>query len=117
MILLFDKPDFLEQGITIAITGYVIVFTALVILFYVFTWVSKILLIRTKSFLRRQGKLDKIKEDEINISGETSAAIALALYMHHVLHDEESGKITIKKITKSYTPWSAKIYGMRNYNK
>ncbi|NOY50357.1 MAG: OadG family protein [Chlorobi bacterium] len=117
MTLLFKIPDFLEQGITIAITGYVIVFAALVVLFYVFTAVSKILLARTKRHLAKEGRLDQIKEDEIQITGEVSAAIAMALYLHTLLHDEESGKITIKKISKTYTPWSSKIYGMSNFNR
>lgn len=117
MTLLFEVPVFLEKGIIIAITGYVIVFAALVTLFYVFTAVSKILLARTKRHLAREGRLDQIKEDEIEISGEVSAAIAMALYLHTLLHDEESGKLTIKKISKNYTPWSAKIYGMRNFNR
>ncbi|PLX05476.1 MAG: hypothetical protein C0598_14550 [Marinilabiliales bacterium] len=117
MTLLLKIPEIFEQGIVIAITGYVIVFAALVVLFYVFTAVSKILLARTKRHLAKTGRLHHIKEDEIEISGEVSAAIAMALYLHTLLHDEESGKLTIKKISKNYTPWSSKIYGMRNFNR
>lgn len=117
MILIFDSPAVLSQGITIAITGYVIVFTALVILYFVFTAVSRILLIRTKRHLARSGRLKNLKDSEINISGEVSAAIAMSVYLTAVLHDEESGILTIKKISKNYSPWSSKIYGLRNFNR
>ena len=47
------------------------------------------------------------------VSGEVVAAIATAL-QHHLfeLHDEERTIITIKKVSKSYSPWSSKLYGM-----
>ncbi len=117
MTLIFDTPAFLEQGIIIAITGYVIVFTALVILYFAFTAVSKILLIKTKRHLAKSGKLKNLKNNEIHISGEVSAAIAMAVYLQNYLHDEESGILTIKKISKTYSPWSSKIYGLRNSNR
>ena len=47
-------------------------------------------------------------------SGETHAAIGLA--MHEYLndsHDIESTVLTILRVTKSYSPWSSKIYGLR----
>lgn len=114
MTLLFETPAFLEQGIIIAITGYVIVFVALVVLYLAFTGVSKILLIKTKRHLARSGKLKDLKDHEIHISGEVSAAIAMAVYLQTYLHDDESGVLTIKKISKTYSPWSSKIYGLRN---
>lgn len=117
MTLIFEIPTFLEQGMIIAITGYVIVFTALVILYFAFTAVSKILLIKTKRHLAKSGKLKNLKDNEIHISGEVSAAIAMAVYLQNYLHDEESGVLTIKKISKTYSPWSSKIYGLRNSNR
>jgi len=116
MILIFETPAFLEQGIIIAITGYIIVFVALVLLYLAFTAVSKILLIKTKRYLARSGKLKNLKDHEINISGEVSAAIAMAVYLTALLHDEESDILTIKKISKTYSPWNSKIYGLRNSN-
>ena len=29
------------------------------------------------------------------------------------MHDEESNVITIKRVRKTYSPWSSKIYGLR----
>ena len=49
------------------------------------------------------------------MTGEVNAAIATALYMYfNELHDDESNIITIKKVSKFYSPWSSKIYGLRN---
>lgn len=47
--------------------------------------------------------------------GEVSAAVAMALYLHFgEMHDVESGVVTIKRISKLYSPWSSKLYHMRN---
>ncbi len=116
MTLIFEIPAFFQQGIIIAITGYIIVFAALLILYLAFTGVSKIILIKTKRHLAKSGKLKNLKNSEIHISGEVSAAIAMAVYLQTYLHDDESGVLTIKKISKAYSPWSSKIYGLRNTN-
>jgi len=48
-------------------------------------------------------------------AGEVSAAVAMALYLHFgEMHDVESGVVTIKRISKLYSPWSSKLYHMRN---
>jgi len=51
----------------------------------------------------------------LQISGEESAAISMALYIFNELHDEESNIITIKKIERAYSPWSSKVYNFRRY--
>ncbi|NMC38454.1 MAG: hypothetical protein GYA41_09045 [Bacteroidales bacterium] len=43
------------------------------------------------------------------------AAIAAALYLYfNEMHDEESDIITVKRVSKTYSPWSSKLYSMRN---
>ena len=106
----------ISQGIIIAITGYIIVFIALVLLYYVFTYLSKGLLFKTKRKLSKSGKI--IADDkDLHISGEVTAAIAMAIYLSQELHDEESDVLTIRRISRTYSPWSSKIYGMRNYRR
>ena len=52
----------------------------------------------------------------VSISGEVTAAISTALMLHfREIHDFESTVITIKKVQKPYSPWSSKIYGLRQY--
>lgn len=108
--------EIISQGIIIAITGYIIVFLALVLLYYVFSTLSKVLLIKNKRRLLKRGKTIS-DEKELQISGEVIGAIATAIYLSQELHDEESDILTIKKISKTYSPWSSKIYGMRYFKR
>ena len=49
-----------------------------------------------------------------DISGEINAAIAMALYLYsNELHDQENPVITMIKVSKTYSPWSSHIYGLR----
>ena len=118
MLLIFQIPEHISQGVVIAFTGYVIVFLALLMLYYIFRLLSKALTMNTKRKLARSGKLQNIPEgQDVHISGETAAAIAMAVYLNYELHDKESDVLTIKKISKAYSPWSSKIYGMRNFRR
>jgi hypothetical protein len=48
------------------------------------------------------------------VSDEEAAAIALAIHMYKIeLHDMESLTITLKKVSRIYSPWSSKIYTLR----
>ncbi len=108
----------LVEGIVIAIVGYTVVFAALVLLYFSFSAVSKLVNKNIKIKLRRSGKISAEASDEdISVPAEVAAAIGLALYMSTQLHDEESNIITIKKVSRTYSPWSSKIYGMRNLNR
>jgi Na+-transporting methylmalonyl-CoA/oxaloacetate decarboxylase gamma subunit len=119
MIASIHIPPVIEEGIVVAITGYVIVFVALLLLYYLFSGLSKFLTWQVKQKLIRTGRFPKhLKEDEdIHISGEITAAIAMAIYLCRDLHDDESNVITIKKVSKTYSPWSSKIYGLTKFTK
>ena len=71
----------------------------------------------TKRRLARSGKQHQIQNDSLHISGEVTAAIAMAIYLNRDLHDTESDILTIKKISKDYSPWNSKIYGMRYFRR
>ena len=111
MTLLTD----LTEGIGIAVIGYIIVFLTLVFLYYIFTFLPKILMYQKRRKLAKDDKNQKIQDEELIVTGEEATAIAMALYMYRILHDEESDVLTIKRVSKTYTPWSSKIYSMRNY--
>ena len=103
-----------QGGWTVAIVGYSIVFLALVLLVIVFMNLPKLLQLNLRKKLVKEGKPCAEVKD-LNIEGNVNAAIAMALHMHfNQLHDEESNIITIKKVTKNYSPWSSKIYGVMN---
>lgn len=102
----------------VSAVGYLIVLSALLFLFGIYSLVPKVLDAYTRQQLRRQGKAKIAEKPTLELRGEELAAISAAL--HHILgerHDEESGMITIKKVSKRYSPWSSKIYSMNNYRK
>jgi Na+-transporting methylmalonyl-CoA/oxaloacetate decarboxylase gamma subunit len=113
--LSFDLDALFPEGIIIAIVGYITVFLALLVLYFVFTYLSKTLNYRARQKLRREGRYKVAEEKQLFIPGDVSAAISLALYLYNELHDEESNVITIKRISKTYSPWSSKIYTLREF--
>jgi glutaconyl-CoA/methylmalonyl-CoA decarboxylase subunit delta len=117
MEYLIITNSIISQGIQIAIIGYTIVFFALVLLYYVFTFLAKGLVWQKKQKLKKENKTPKVVDEEITVSGEVATAIAMAIYLSRDLHDNESDIITIKKVSKTYSPWNSKIYGMRYFQR
>ena len=65
-------------------------------------------------------KMDEMQEAaspnlvEDSVSGEVNAAIAMALYLYSSeIHDQEDPVITMIRVSRTYSPWSSKIYGLR----
>ena len=109
------NTELFMEGIPIAVVGYGIVFTALVVLFFVFTYLAKILEYQARRRCEKAGKVKCGDIEEFSVDGETTAAISLALHMHfNEAHDNESGKLTMKRVSKRYTPWNSKIYNVMN---
>ncbi|MBK7629865.1 MAG: OadG family protein [Ignavibacteriales bacterium] len=97
------------------VIGYVVVFVALLFLYIIFSNLTKVLNINVKRLLRREGKIEISKED-LEISGEVNAAIAMAIHLYYAeVHDKENTVLTIDKVSKTYSPWSSKIYGLRQH--
>ena len=107
----------------VTVGGFLIVITALVILFLIFTGFSKLV---NHDF--KKAKKEKKATETPNTStaagwkvdDELAAVIGLALALAKDVHDEESGLVTIKRVERRYSPWSSKIYGLnglirRNY--
>ncbi len=113
-------PDFSQIdgfATTIALVGYLVVFIALVLLYLVFYNLPSLLRIDLRKLLA--GKSEKetvLKREGVKVTGEINAAIGMAIFLYiNEMHDKESGVITIKKISRRYSPWSSKIYGLRQY--
>lgn len=114
--VVFDLSRITSEFTTLAFVGYVIVFVALISLYFVFHYIPKLLNTITKRRLRRQlrksGAESGVIED-LTITGEVSAAISTALHLFfNEMHDDEKTVITIKKISSRYSPWSSKIYNV-----
>ncbi len=104
-----------RQATIIVIVGYLIVFLALIVLYLVFRYVMP-LFFKIKMYRRaaREGRALDDSEKQV-LYGEVNAAIATAIYLYFdEIHDYESNVITIRKVSKSYSPWNSKLYNMRN---
>lgn len=100
-----------------AVMAMAIVFSALLLLCICFMIISKI-----GSFFSRKNKAaatatpeaPAVKvSDTTHDSGEEIAAIVMALHEHLNAHDNESTILTINKVKRAYSPWSSKIYSLR----
>ena len=98
-------------GIVMAIIAMSVVFVALIMLYLTFKNLAKLYSRGTK---KKNATIKKAGEqEEEEISGEINAAIALALHLYRSqLHDNEDPIITMRKVTRTYSPWSSKIYGL-----
>ncbi len=110
--------DIDTSNYTIAIVGYIIVFLALVILYFVFSNIPKLLRFSFKISFSRKNKEEYKDEFPEILTGQENAAIATAVYLYFSqLHDEESTKMTIKKIKKDYSPWSSKVHSINSFRR
>ena len=116
----FRQAD--PTGVVFTVINIVIVGISLTFLYLIFKYMGNFFM---KSALRKSKKI------KIETSGNTEAGsvkrksavtndelavIAMALYKYsESLHDYETLSLTINKVSKSYSPWSSKIYGLRQY--
>ena len=104
-----------NQAGIIVVIGYLIVFIALIILYLVFRYlVPMIFKIKLYRRAAREGRaLDD--SEKTHMTGSVNAAIAMAIYLYFdEQHDVESNIITIRKVSRTYSPWSSKIHSMKN---
>lgn len=112
-ISLIDRPT-----IVIVLAGQIIVVSVLFLLYRFYNYSIPAL----RKYFRKEKSVNKTgvnnNSDQPVKEGEVKAAIAMALYLHfNEMHDEESNVITIQRVSKTYSPWSSKIYNMRNFRK
>lgn len=106
-----------SNGLYLTIMAMAIVFSALLVLCLCFYAISKVgSLVSLINKMRSHGvdpktitEADAVAHD----SGEEIAAIVMALHEHLNAHDQENTILTINKVKKAYSPWSSKIYGLR----
>jgi len=108
----FGRMD--PTGIAMIIIAMTVVFTALIFLYLTFKYIAKLYNIDLKNRFRKSRPLVKVPENIDEISGETLAAISLALHLYHQqMLGLEDAVMTFKNAAKTYSPWSSKIYGLR----
>lgn len=109
----FAKVD--ASGGAMAIMAMAIVFSALLLLAVCFKIIS---IIGERSSQRRKARALADTDEAAaaatgHDSGEEIAAIAMALHDHLDAHDRENTVLTINKVRRAYSPWSSKIYSLR----
>ncbi len=125
-----DASVFAQQdpyGFIMAMLGMGIVFTILILLYVIFSNTPKLFTPafkqKTRDIFRKKPAAEVIPEpvaeptNEADLTGEVNAAIAAAIHLYRSdLHDFEDTVLTMKKVSRIYSPWSSKIYGLRNLN-
>lgn len=105
------------SGVGMAVIAMSVVFSALAFLYAFFKTLGF-----SMTHKERKAAKEKVAEIEVaapakkkeGMSGEVGAAIAMALHMYSSqLHDQENPVVTITKVSRTYSPWSSKIYSLR----
>ncbi len=111
----FQQHD--KIGIGMSVTAMSVVFFGLLLLYVSFRLIGK----ASVSVSRRRAMKTKevtsvaeAKEKKLGEApGEVFAAIAMAMHESQNMHDEEETVLTITRVKRSYSPWSSKIYTLR----
>lgn len=125
-VQIMDDVDVFVQndpyGAIMAFLGMSIVFVALLLLYIIFSNTPVMFTPAFKQRLKSALSFKKKEEAPVvgpvskkeELSGEVNAAIAAAIYLYRSeMHDFEDTVLTIKKVSRTYSPWSSKIYGLR----
>ena len=112
----FKEND--SWGIGMTLTAMAVVFSGLFLLFIIFKQIGKLSIAASKRNAQKAAGAAVIADNAGQESGEIFAAIGAALYeMSDDNHDIEHTVLTIRKVQRSYSPWSSKIYGLREVPK
>lgn len=109
--------EFDQYGIILTVLAMAIVFMALILLSICFFLFGRL---NARIARGRKAKVQSATSDEElthrdveSDSSEVIAAIGMALYQHINAHDVEETVLTINKVKRTYSPWSSKIYTLR----
>lgn len=96
-----------------AALGYVGVLLTLLLLYLAFSNLKRVAWLIANRKLKPEEKAASRQD----IAAEEIAAIAAAIYqLRAAEHDDESGILTIKRIKNTYSPWSSKFQGLRQFH-
>ena len=112
----FEQHD--PVGIGMAISAMSVVFLGLILLYICFKLIGKAAIkLRKRNAMIAHNITDKQEAKEKKLGeapGEVIAAISMALHeAQGADHDVEETILTISRVKRSYSPWSSKIYTLR----
>lgn len=116
-LLQFNLNLIKDADIELMIVGMGVVFCVLGLLFAVFSNMPKIRDLATRK-KRETSANEAENHPKKPLTGEVNAAISMALYLYlEEQHDEEDLVLTQEKVSRIYSPWSSKIYGVMQSQK
>ena len=102
------------SGIGMTLIAMSVVFSALALLFIIFKNIGRAFTRTRKVAQVKKTGAVQTASAPAEISGEVNAAVAMALYLYqNEMHDFENTVLTVKKVARTYSPWSSKIYTLR----
>lgn len=108
----FGKMD--PTGVAMTMIAMTVVFCSLILLYITFKYIAKMYNIDLRKRFKQNKPHIEVPVEIEEISGETLTAISLALHLYHQqVQGFEDAVLTIKNASKTYSPWSSKIYGLR----
>ena len=111
---MFEEHD--STGIGLTVLSMAVVFSSLLILCLCFYAIGRVNQNVAKRKKAEAGVPVAETSDSAGLasdSGEEIAAICMALHEHLNMHDHEDFILTINKVKRAYSPWSSKIYSLR----
>ena len=114
------KPDKMKAmdpyGWILALTAMSVVFLALILLYFIFKAIGNANIKAGKKRSAASVGTDVHQSEYGEVPGEVYAAIATAMHLYNEdsgTHDEESFVVTLHHTDRTYSPWSSKIYTLR----
>lgn len=114
------KPDKMKAmdpyGWILALTAMSVVFLALILLYFIFKAIGNANIKAGKKRSAAAAGTDVKSSQYGEVPGEVYAAIATAMHLYNEdsgTHDEESFVVTLHHTDRTYSPWSSKIYTLR----
>ena len=111
----FQSHD--SAGVGMSITAMGVVFTGLLVLYISFRFIGKASVAMSRRRAMKSKDItckEEAKEKKLGEApGEVFAAIAMAMHESQNMHDVEDTVLTITRVKRSYSPWSSKIYTLR----
>ena len=117
------KADLMTEldpwGIVLTLTAMSVTFLALILLYFIFKRIGQFHIKKKSENAVKAvaGTASSAKADTSGqVSAETYAAISMAIHLFmqdNEAHDFEDTVLTINKVSRTYSPWSSKIYTLR----
>jgi Na+-transporting methylmalonyl-CoA/oxaloacetate decarboxylase gamma subunit len=110
--------EFDPYGVIMSVTAMSVVFIALIMLYIIFKRIGKAAIRAGRNKATKAGLSPVVAAAVVSeaVPGEIYAAVATAIHLYMQeddVHDLENTILTIHKVTRAYSPWSSKIYGLR----